>query len=106
MQDYLDAQLKAFRLLGLKAQKYGIRIGYEPLAWGTVVNRWEQCWAVVKEVDMPNVGIIFDSFNCLCVSVTSPITYFNEFSGANNTQTHLYHLGSAQYRFSHSVPIY
>ncbi|KIM82864.1 hypothetical protein PILCRDRAFT_820157 [Piloderma croceum F 1598] len=65
MDDYLGAQVKAFRMLGQRAQNYGIRIGYEPLAWGTVINRWEQCWAVVKEVDMPNVGIILDSFNCL-----------------------------------------
>ena len=69
MEDYLDAQVMAFRMLGQRAQNYGIRIGYEPLAWGTVINRWEQCWAVVKEVDMLNVGIILDSFNCLYVSV-------------------------------------
>jgi 4-hydroxyphenylpyruvate dioxygenase len=65
MKGYLDAQVKAFRMLGERAAKTGIRVGYEALAWGTFVNVWEQCWAVVKEVDMPNVGIIFDSFNCL-----------------------------------------
>jgi 4-hydroxyphenylpyruvate dioxygenase len=69
MKDYLDAQVMAFRMLGQRAQNYGIRIGYEPLTWGTVINRWEQCWVVVKEVDMLNVGIILDSFNCLYVSV-------------------------------------
>lgn len=65
MKDYLDTQVRAFRMLGDRAQKYGIRIGYEPLAWGTVVNRWEQVWTVVNQVDLPNVGIILDSFNCL-----------------------------------------
>lgn len=65
MRAYLNAQVRAFRILGERAQRHGIRIGYEPLAWGTVVNRWEQVWTVVKEVDMPNVGVILDSFNSL-----------------------------------------
>jgi 4-hydroxyphenylpyruvate dioxygenase len=97
MKNYLDAQVKAFRLLGQRAREYGIRVGYEPLAWGTVVNRWEQCWAVVKEVDMPNVGIILDSFNCLCVSVSSPNSRSSLFSEANNMQTLLCRLESAHY---------
>lgn len=65
MEGYLDAQVRAFRMLGKRAEKYGIRVGYEPLAWGTVINRWEQVWKVVERVDMPNVGIILDSFNYL-----------------------------------------
>jgi 4-hydroxyphenylpyruvate dioxygenase len=72
MRDYLDTQVRAFRMLGQRAQNYGIRIGYEPLAWGTVVNRWEQVWAVVNEVDMPNVGIILDSFNSLGQQYADP----------------------------------
>jgi 4-hydroxyphenylpyruvate dioxygenase len=65
VQEYLEELKAAFRLLGHKAEKYGVRIGYEPLAWGSVINRWEQVWEVVRDVDMPNVGIIFDSFNSL-----------------------------------------
>lgn len=65
MTSYLDAQVHAFRLLGERACKYGARIGYEPLSWGTVVDRWEYVWDVVRRVDMPNVGVILDSFNTL-----------------------------------------
>lgn len=65
--DYMNAQVTAFRLLGERAAKYNVRIGYEALAWGTVVSTWEPVWDVVKEVDLPNVGIILDSFNLLCV---------------------------------------
>jgi 4-hydroxyphenylpyruvate dioxygenase len=97
MVDYLDAQAHAFRMLGQRAQMYGIRIGYEPLAWGTVVNRWEQCWAVVKKANMPNVGIILDSFNCLCVLVSSSGGCSDFLSGANNTQILLCHLESFHY---------
>jgi 4-hydroxyphenylpyruvate dioxygenase len=101
MKDYLDGQVHAFRTLGRRAQKYGIRIGYEPLSWGTIVNRWEQCWAVVKEVDMPNVGIILDSFNCLCVPVSSAVGYSDLFTVASNTRTLLCHLAYVRYRYLH-----
>ncbi|PFH51622.1 hypothetical protein AMATHDRAFT_58735 [Amanita thiersii Skay4041] len=65
MEAYLDMQVRAFRRLGERAAKYGVRVGYEPLAWGTVVENWQQVWKVVSTVDMPNVGIILDSFNSL-----------------------------------------
>ncbi|KAJ6551289.1 xylose isomerase-like protein [Mycena capillaripes] len=62
---YLDAQVEAFRALGRVAARYGVRIGYEALAWGTVVDNWEQVWDVVRRVGRENVGIILDSFNFL-----------------------------------------
>lgn len=62
---YRDDQVVAFKELGALAQRYQVKIGYEPLAWGTAVNRWEQVWQVVERVDMPNVGVILDSFNSL-----------------------------------------
>ncbi len=62
---YRDDQVVAFTELGTMAERYGVKIGYEPLAWGTVVNRWEQVWDVVEKVNMENVGVILDSFNCL-----------------------------------------
>ena len=65
MDAYLDMQIRAFRRLGERAAKYGVRVGYEPLAWGTVVDNWIPVWHVVSQVDMPNVGIILDSFNTL-----------------------------------------
>lgn len=62
---YLDTQVEAFAALGEIAERYGVRIGYEPLAWGTMVDNWEQVWDVVRRVDRKNVGVILDSFNCL-----------------------------------------
>ncbi|THU98633.1 xylose isomerase-like protein [Dendrothele bispora CBS 962.96] len=57
--------VNAFRQLGTLAAKYNLRIGYEPLSWGTVIDNWMQVWDIVRRVDMDNVGIIFDSFNSL-----------------------------------------
>ncbi|KAJ7705495.1 xylose isomerase-like protein [Mycena rosella] len=65
LSTYLDTQVDAFRALGKLAARYGVRVGYEPLAWGTVVDNWEQVWDVVRRVGRENVGIIFDSFNFL-----------------------------------------
>ncbi|KAJ6504094.1 xylose isomerase-like protein [Mycena vitilis] len=65
LSTYLDAQVNAFRALGKLAAGYGVRIGYEPLAWGTVIDNWEQVWEVVRLVGRENVGIVLDSFNYL-----------------------------------------
>lgn len=64
-RDYLDDQVTAFTELGHLASTYGVKIGHEALAWGSVVNRWEEVWEVVDRVDLPNVGVILDSFNQL-----------------------------------------
>ncbi|KAK0199784.1 xylose isomerase-like protein [Desarmillaria ectypa] len=71
---YLDAQVDAFRRLGEIAATYDVRIGYEPLSWGTVVDNWEPVWDVVKRVNLPNVGIILDSFNTLGNQYADPAT--------------------------------
>ncbi|KAE9390274.1 xylose isomerase-like protein [Gymnopus androsaceus JB14] len=65
MEMYYDAQVDAFRQLGALAEKYGVRIGYEPLSWGTVVDNWMQVWDIVQRVDRENVGVLLDSFNTL-----------------------------------------
>ncbi|KAF7377560.1 Xylose isomerase-like protein [Mycena sanguinolenta] len=70
---YLDAQVEAFTALGKIAARYGVRIGYEALAWGTVVDNWEQVWDVVRRVGRENVGIILDSFNYLGNQYADPM---------------------------------
>ncbi|KAJ3875528.1 xylose isomerase-like protein [Lentinula edodes] len=65
MDMYIDAQVDAFRQLGALAEKYGVRIGYEPLSWGTVIDNWMQVWEIVERVDLENVGVLLDSFNTL-----------------------------------------
>ncbi|KAJ7472381.1 xylose isomerase-like protein [Mycena galericulata] len=56
-------QVEAFRALGQIAARYGVRVGYEPFAWGLSSTTGSKC--VVHRVGTENVGIIFDSFNCL-----------------------------------------
>ncbi|KAJ7040650.1 xylose isomerase-like protein [Mycena alexandri] len=72
LSTYLDTQVEAFTALGEIAERYGVRIGYEPLAWGTMVDNWEQVWDVVRRVDRKNVGVILDSFNCLANQYADP----------------------------------
>lgn len=56
------ADMKEIADLGMKEDPT-IRFAYESLAWGTYINTWEQCWDIVKQVDMPNFGIVLDTFN-------------------------------------------
>ena len=48
-----------------RAAKRNLRIGFEALAWGRVVNLWAQAWSVVKRADHPHLGLIVDSFHTL-----------------------------------------
>lgn len=60
--------------LCLLASKYGIKVGYEALAWGTHIDTWKQAWNVVQSVNLPNCGIILDSFNQLGREYADPTT--------------------------------
>jgi len=50
-----------------KAQRRGLRVGYEALAWGKHVNRWRQAWEIVRTADHPALGLIVDSFHTLAL---------------------------------------
>ncbi|KAJ7678061.1 xylose isomerase-like protein [Mycena polygramma] len=84
LSTYLDAQVNAFRALGKLAAGYGVRIGYEPLAWGTVIDNWEQVWEVVRRVGRENVGIILDSFNYLGNQYADPTASPNFLRSSNS----------------------
>ena len=49
------------------AQRRGLRVGYEALAWGRHVNRWRHAWRIVQAADHPALGLIMDSFHTLAV---------------------------------------
>lgn len=53
--------------LAARAQRRGLRIGYEALAWGRHVNRWRHAWRIVQLADHPALGLIVDSFHTLAV---------------------------------------
>jgi 4-hydroxyphenylpyruvate dioxygenase len=57
--------------LGERAAKRKMRIGYEALAWGRHVNDHRDAWALVRDVDHPNIGLILDSFHSLSRKVPS-----------------------------------
>ncbi|MDO5657272.1 MAG: TIM barrel protein [Paracoccus sp. (in: a-proteobacteria)] len=51
--------------LGDLAAQYGIRVGYEALAWGRHVFDHRDAWEIVRRADHPNIGLILDSFHSL-----------------------------------------
>lgn len=52
-------------VLGTLATPFGIRIGYEALAWGRWVSEYPDAWRVVQLANRHNVGLVVDSFQIL-----------------------------------------
>ncbi|MGY1786828.1 TIM barrel protein [Geodermatophilus sp. SYSU D00698] len=46
-----------------RAQRRGLRVAYEALAWGTHVSTWERSWEVVRRAGHPALGLCLDSFH-------------------------------------------
>ncbi len=61
----IDRAASDLRELGDRAQKRGLRVGYEALAWGRHVNDHRDAWEIVRRASHPNVGLILDSFHTL-----------------------------------------
>jgi 4-hydroxyphenylpyruvate dioxygenase len=51
--------------LGVIAAEYGVRVGYEALAWGRHVDDHRDAWEIVRRADHPNIGLILDSYHTL-----------------------------------------
>ena len=51
--------------LGTIAQSFGVKIGFEALAWGRFVFDHRDAWEVVRRADHANIGLILDSFHTL-----------------------------------------
>ena len=45
------------------ARQFGMRLGYEALAWGRHVKDWMTAWEIVRAVDRDNLGLVLDSFH-------------------------------------------
>ena len=45
------------------AAERNLQLGYEALAWGRYVSRYEDAWEIVKQADHPHLGIVLDSFH-------------------------------------------
>jgi 4-hydroxyphenylpyruvate dioxygenase len=50
-----------------RAQKRGLRMGFEALAWGRNVNKWHHAWKIVDAAGHPALGLIVDSFRTLAL---------------------------------------
>jgi len=59
------------RDLGDLAERYGVTVGYEALAWGVHVNDHRIAWEIVEAVDHPRIGILLDSFHSLARGIPS-----------------------------------
>lgn len=63
--DNIDLQISDLAALAELAQREGITVGYEALAWGRHVNRFRDAWQRVAAVDNPALGLVLDSFHIL-----------------------------------------
>ena len=57
------ALVRDLRKLAMLAIPRNIKIAYEALSWGRVVNEFPQAWDIICQADMPNLGLGFDSFH-------------------------------------------
>jgi 4-hydroxyphenylpyruvate dioxygenase len=66
----MDELATQLRTAGELADRRGMRIAYEALAWGRTVDLWQQSWDAVRRADHPAVGLCLDSFHILSRSST------------------------------------
>ena len=59
----IDRAAADFRELGERAQKRGIRVGFEALAWGRHISDYRDAWEMVRRADHPAIGLMLDSFH-------------------------------------------
>ncbi len=58
------------RKLAMLAIPMNIRIAYEALSWGRVVNEFPHAWDIICQADMPNLGLGFDSFHMFATNTS------------------------------------
>ncbi|WP_166974058.1 bifunctional sugar phosphate isomerase/epimerase/4-hydroxyphenylpyruvate dioxygenase family protein [Brevibacterium atlanticum] len=57
--------VEQLRRLGDLAERYGVDVAYEALAWGRFVSEYDRAWDLVKAADHPRIGTCLDSFHIL-----------------------------------------
>ncbi len=53
------------RRLGDVAQRYGVKVAFEALAWGRFADDYRRAWRIVELADHAAVGVCLDSFHVL-----------------------------------------
>ncbi|MDP2820063.1 MAG: sugar phosphate isomerase/epimerase [Polaromonas sp.] len=61
--DAPDELARDLRKLAMLALPHDIRIAYEGLSWGRVINEYTSAWDIVERADCPNLGVGLDSFH-------------------------------------------
>ena len=61
----IDRAAADLAALGAIAADYGVRVGYEALAWGRHVDDHRDAWEIVRRADHPQIGLILDSYHTL-----------------------------------------
>lgn len=61
----IDRCAQDFAELGDIARKFGVRVGFEALAWGRQIDDHRDAWEVVRRADHNAIGLILDSFHTL-----------------------------------------
>lgn len=61
----IDRMAADFHELGRLAERHGVRVAYEALAWGRHVNDHRDAWEIVRRADHANIGLALDSFHTL-----------------------------------------
>ena len=61
----IDRAAEDFHALGDLAAQYGVRVGFEALAWGRHINDYRDAWEVVRRAGHDRVGLVLDSFHIL-----------------------------------------
>ena len=51
--------------LGERADKRGMRVAFEALAWGRHINDYRDAWEAVRRANHPSVGLVLDTFHIL-----------------------------------------
>jgi 4-hydroxyphenylpyruvate dioxygenase len=62
-----DRAAADLREMADRAQKRGLRVGFEALAWGRNVRTWRHAWKIVQAANHPALGLILDSFHTLAL---------------------------------------
>ncbi|MFJ1259183.1 bifunctional sugar phosphate isomerase/epimerase/4-hydroxyphenylpyruvate dioxygenase family protein [Cupriavidus sp. CuC1] len=58
------------RAMAEAAEKRGLLVGFEALAWARHTRLWRQAWEIVRQADHPALGLILDSFHTLSLGDT------------------------------------
>ncbi len=61
----IDRAAEDFFVLGERAAKRGMRVGFEALAWGRHINDYRDAWEVVRRAGHSAIGLVLDSFHIL-----------------------------------------